>query len=144
MRLGVRLPIRVINNTNRRGHCGVVHPSGDRRVVCILHGLVEARWSGVAPCLRGIHGGVRIPGQHMGRWHGQVRAEIVDAHSLVIRTGWLEDLGLSRAVVAVGADAVKLEADACRTRPGIGGGCIALDFPSTTSFTSSHDWKDSS
>jgi hypothetical protein len=43
------------------------------------------------------------------------------------------------SVKAVGSDAVKLQADTGRTRPGICGGGVAFDFPSSASIASPHN-----
>jgi hypothetical protein len=43
-------------------------------------------------------------------------------------------------VEAIGTNTVQLETDAGSAGPGVGGCCIALDFPPSTPFTRSHHW----
>lgn len=120
-----------------------MHPSCDWRVVCVLHGLVKTRGSGVACGLWRVHArGIRSSCQHVGRRHSHMLAEVVNTHAVVLWTSWFENLGLGGAVVAIGPDAVELEADARGAGPGVGGGRVTLDFPPSTSFTCSHDCQD--
>lgn len=68
-------------------------------------------------------------------------AEVVNTYILVLGTSGLEDLRFSGAVIAIGADAVKLQAYTCRARPCIGRSSIALDLSATAAFTCSHYCK---
>lgn len=68
-------------------------------------------------------------------------AKVVNTYILVLGTSRLKDLRFSRAVVAIGADAVELEAHTCRARPCICRSSIALDLSATAAFTCSHYCK---
>lgn len=111
-------------------------------VVRILHCLVEARGLRVKSRFRSVHG--RMTGaasQHLRLLHGHLLSEVVDTSIVILGARGLEDLGLCCAIVTIGAYAVELEANASRTRPRVGGCCIALDLPPPASFTGSHYWN---
>lgn len=68
-------------------------------------------------------------------------SKILDPHSLVLGARGLENLRFCCAIVAIGPDAVKLQTNAGRARPCVGGRGIALDLSSPAALTGSHDWS---
>lgn len=70
-------------------------------------------------------------------WH--LLSEILDPKGLVVGASGLEDLRFRCAIVTVGPDAVKLEADASRAGPCVSGRGITLDLSSPTALTGSHN-----
>lgn len=67
-------------------------------------------------------------------------SKILNSKSLVLGASGLEDLRFCRAIVTVGPDAVKLQANAGGAWPCIGSRSIALDLSSPAALTCSHDW----
>lgn len=84
-------------------------------VVDILRRMVQTRCLRIRSGMRCVHGRIRLRGsvQHVVRMHGQllVLVEILDSGSLILGSDGLVNLGICCAVISIGADAVKLEAN---------------------------------
>lgn len=72
-------------------------------------------------------------------WH--LLSKILDPKSLVVGASGLEDLRFCCAIVTVGPDTVKLQADASRARPCVSGRGIAFYLSSPAALTGSHDYN---
>jgi hypothetical protein len=66
---------------------------------------------------------------------------ILGGYGIVLFIRGLVDLTVRRPVEAIGAYTVKLQANAGRTWPGVGGCSIALDLSPAATLASSHNWK---
>lgn len=77
----------------------------------------------------------------MWRMHWHLLSKILDSEGLVVGASGLEDLRFCGAIVTVGPNAVKLQTDASRARPCVGGRSVALNLSSPAALTGSHDWE---
>ena len=76
----------------------------------------------------------------IGQSHLLLLITLGNRRRVELGTRRLVNLGLGGAIESIWPNAMKLEADTCRTGPSVGGGGVAFDLPSSASFTGSHNY----
>lgn len=76
----------------------------------------------------------------VGQSHLLLLITLLNRRRVELGTWRFVNLGFGGSVKSIWPNAMKLEADARRTGPSVGGGGVTFDLPSSASFAGSHNY----